>query len=191
MRAPVAATGWPRLQPLPFTLTISCGKPRIRLDATAIDANASLISTSSTSLGVEAGAGQRLRHCERRAEAGVGRRHPGRRPRPHGRERLEAVGGSRSRRRRGPSRTTASLMPDELPAVIENPGISGCSTGSAASFSSVVSRRGCSSTSKTRVSPFPDRDLDGEDLVAEPAFVGRRDRAHVRVVRPLVLLLAA
>ena len=46
MRAPVAATGWPRLQPLPFTFTISCGKPRMRLDATAIDANASLISTS-------------------------------------------------------------------------------------------------------------------------------------------------
>jgi hypothetical protein len=46
-------------------------------------------------------------------------------------------------------------MPDALPAVIENPGISGCSTGSAASLSSVVSRRGCSSTSNTRVSPFP------------------------------------
>ena len=44
-------------------------------------------------------------------------------------------------------------MPDELPAVIVPPGRS--ATGRAASFSGVVSRRGCSSTAKVAVSPRP------------------------------------
>ncbi len=46
MRAPDAPTGWPMPTAPPFTLTISCGKPSSRLHPTAIDANASLISTS-------------------------------------------------------------------------------------------------------------------------------------------------
>jgi hypothetical protein len=49
MRAPVQATGWPRLQPLPLTLVISCGIPSTRVDATHIDAKASLISKSAIS----------------------------------------------------------------------------------------------------------------------------------------------
>ena len=46
-----------------------------------------------------------------------------------------------------------SLSPAELPAVMEKPSISGWSGGSAAIFSSVLDRRGCSSTAQTRVSP--------------------------------------
>src|SRR5215218_10728340 len=37
----------------------------------------------------------------------------------------------------------------------------------------------------------PDRYFHGEDLVTEPSLVRGGDRAHVRVVRPVVLLLAA
>ena len=37
------------LQPLPLTFVISCGMPRMRVLATHIDANASLISNRSTS----------------------------------------------------------------------------------------------------------------------------------------------
>ena len=44
------------------------------------------------------------------------------------------------------SAAAASLVPLLLPAVMENPSISGCSTFSDASFSRLVSRRGCSST---------------------------------------------
>ena len=40
-----------------------------------------------------------------------------------------------------------SLIPDELPAVTVASGSSGCSTGSDASFSNVVSALGCSSAS--------------------------------------------
>ncbi len=42
----------------------------------------------------------------------------------------------------------ASLVPLLFPAVMENPSISGCSTFSDASFSMLVSRRGCSSTTE-------------------------------------------
>ena len=93
MRAPVAATGWPRLQPLPFTLTISWSKPRIRLRRDRHRRERLVDLHELDVLVVEPGAGQRLRHRERRAEAGVGRRHPRRRPRPHDRERLESVSG--------------------------------------------------------------------------------------------------
>ena len=44
------------------------------------------------------------------------------------------------------STAAPSLAPQALPAVMEKPSISGCSGLSAASFSMVVSRRGCSST---------------------------------------------
>ncbi len=44
-------------------------------------------------------------------------------------------------------------MPLALPAVIEKPSISGCSTLRAASFSAVESRRGCSSTLKSTTEP--------------------------------------
>ncbi|AMD55400.1 hypothetical protein ATO49_20135 [Mycolicibacterium fortuitum subsp. fortuitum DSM 46621 = ATCC 6841 = JCM 6387] len=47
------------------------------------------------------------------------------------------------------STAAASFAPHALPAVMENPSISGCSGLSAASFSSVVSRRGCSSVSNS------------------------------------------
>ncbi len=40
------------LQPLPLTFVISCGIPRMRVLATHIEANASLISNRSTSLTV-------------------------------------------------------------------------------------------------------------------------------------------
>ena len=46
-----------------------------------------------------------------------------------------------------------SLSPDELPAVMLKPSISGCSGVSAASFSIVLPRRGCSSVAKVTVSP--------------------------------------
>src|SRR6476659_6518969 len=123
MRAPVAATGWPRLQPLPFTFTMSWEKPRIRLDATAIDANASLISTSATS-SVSSPA---------RASA-FGTATVGPRPVSAGatpadaHDRTVASGSSPLAAAYPSSHRTiahdASLMPDELPAVTENPGIS-------------------------------------------------------------------
>ena len=46
-----------------------------------------------------------------------------------------------------------SLAPAALPAVMLNPSISGCSGFSEASFSRLVSRRGCSSTAKVIVVP--------------------------------------
>lgn len=52
MRAPVMAMGWPRLHPLPCTLTSSSSMPRILQAATGTDANASLISQRSTSSGL-------------------------------------------------------------------------------------------------------------------------------------------
>ena len=49
MRAPVAATGCPRLHPLLLTFTMSSSMPRIREQATGTDAKASLISNNLTS----------------------------------------------------------------------------------------------------------------------------------------------
>ena len=49
IRAPEAAIGWPSPMAPPFTLTMSCGNPSLRDEATAIVAKASLISTRSTS----------------------------------------------------------------------------------------------------------------------------------------------
>ena len=47
--APVAPIGWPWAIELPSTLTMSSGNPRSRITASAIAANASLISKRSTS----------------------------------------------------------------------------------------------------------------------------------------------
>jgi hypothetical protein len=52
-------------------------------------------------------------------------------------------------------------MPEEFPAVMENPEISGCSTLSPASRSMEVLRRGCSSVSKTISAPAAVRTLSG------------------------------
>ena len=60
-------------------------------DATAIDANASLISTRSTSETAMPARSSAFGIASVGAEAGVGRRHPHRRPRPDDRERLEPV----------------------------------------------------------------------------------------------------
>ena len=49
MRAPVAAIGWPRLQPLPLTFTIVGSMPSVRTAATGTEQNASLISKRSMS----------------------------------------------------------------------------------------------------------------------------------------------
>ena len=145
--------------------------------ATHIDANASLISKRSTSSIASPARVKRLRDRDRRARGRCRRGRRRRRPRAHDRERLEAV------RLRGRSATTSaaapSLSPDELPAVIVKPSISGCSGLSAASFSIVVSRRGCSSTVETsrpsRASPRSGR---------SPPRSGPRRSPRPRAVRP-------
>ena len=49
MRAPEAPTGCPMPTAPPLTLTMSCGNPSLREQATDMEAKASLISTRSTS----------------------------------------------------------------------------------------------------------------------------------------------
>ena len=115
---------------------------------------------------------------------------PDRRPGPDGGQRLEAV-----RPRPGPRSATTSaaapsLAPQALPAVMLKPSISGCSGLSAASFSMLVSRRGCSSTAKVRRVPSRPLDLEREDLVGEAAVVDGGDGPLVRAQRPRVHLLA-
>ena len=71
----------------------------------------------------------------------------------------------------------ASLMPEELPAVMENPSISGCSTFSPASRSMEVFRRGCSSVSKTISVPVAVRTLSGTiSAVNRPASIAATAR---------------
>ena len=58
-RAPEAPTGWPSATAPPLTLTRSGSTPRSRVDCSATDANASLISITSMSAAVEPGALER------------------------------------------------------------------------------------------------------------------------------------
>ena len=129
----------------------SSSMPSIRIEFSATEANASLISQRSMSLGLQAGlrrapSRRRWRASSRgrrsRWRSGRGRRSrraaPCRWPRP-------------TRRRRARSRRAPSLTPGELPAVCE-PSLP-TRPGSLASDSSVESRRGASSTSTT-VSPL-------------------------------------
>ena len=112
----------------------------------------------------QAGAVERLRD----------RLRPGPRPVSAGSTPTDAhdrIGGQRGQPERGRSAITiaaaASLAPHALPAVMRKPSISGCSGFSEASFSMVVSRRGCSSTANECRAGVLDRD----DLVLEAALV--------------------
>ena len=160
IRPPVAATGWPRLQPLPLTLTVSGSRPSIRVLATATEANASLISNSFTSdsempardsaFGIASVGASPVRTGSTPTDA---------QPltTPSGVSPCAAATSAEVRT----TADAASLMPEELPAVMENPGISGCSTLSPASRSMEVLRRGCSSVSKTISAPAAVRTLSG------------------------------
>src|SRR5690606_22833199 len=148
IRAPVAAIGWPRLHPLPLMLTRSSSRPSSRTAAIGTEAKASLISNSSTSPTV------------RPAFSGAwGTAFTGAKPVRTGSTPTEAHDLITARTGRPCSSAysaevtttaaAASLRPEELPAVMLNPGISGWSGLRAASFSAVVPRRGCSSVSNT------------------------------------------
>jgi hypothetical protein len=112
--------------------------------ATHIAANASLISKRSTS---DTARPARL--------SALGIASTGARPVKAGstptdaHDRTVASAGRPSRSLAMVSAAAPSLAPQALPAVIEKPSISGCSGLSPASFSRLVSRRGCSSVSKT------------------------------------------
>ena len=162
----------------------------MRVDATHIDANASLISNEVDVLDLEPGALERLRDRVRRAEAGVGRRST-----PTEAHDLTIASGlrpcsSRSRSRRGPSRRAPSLSPDELPAVMLKPSISGCSGFSDASFSIVVVAARVLVDLEDLGLAVAALHLEREDLLLEAALVDRLDRAPVRLERPEVHLLA-
>ena len=103
---------------------------------------------------LEAGTPQRLRDRDRGAETGVGRRHARRRPGAHDGQRLEpvrlrVVGVGEH------ERAAAVVEARRVPRGDREAGDLRVQRRSAASFSTVVSRRGCSSTSKMRTSPFP------------------------------------
>ena len=119
----------------------------------------------------QAGLGQHLAHCRRRAKAHDARRHTGRR---HGRQRGPAASG----RWLGPAALASnraqapSLTPEALPAVTDSSGP--LTPLSLASISSVVSGRGCSSVSTTTGSPFFARNPHRDQLVGKtPRGVGR------------------
>ena len=143
--APVAATGCPSEQPLPLTLTRS-GSRSEQLDGGHAHRGECLVDLEQVDVRYrKVGAGKRFRDRLDRGQSGGRGVDADRRPRPHGRQ-----------RRAGPSRSLAmvstaapSLAPQALPAVIEKPSISGCSGLSAANFSMLVSRRGCSSTANS------------------------------------------
>ena len=67
MRAPLAPIGWPSAIAPPLTLTLSSSTPSIRIEFSATDANASLISNRSMSSTVEAGLVERELRRVRRA----------------------------------------------------------------------------------------------------------------------------
>ena len=97
-----------------------------------------------------------------------------------------------SRARSASTSSTAdapSLMPELFPAVTEPP--SRLNAGfSLARASAEVSARGCSSRLDGRGLALPTGDLDGDDLVVEPAGLDRGDRALLALERERVLALA-
>lgn len=160
MRAPVVAIGWPRLQPLPNGLTRSGSSPSSWVVATATAAKASLTSNTSTSATSSPARSRALRIAR------IGARPVSTGSTPTlAQERIVARGvrPCSAASAASATRTAAapSFTPLELPAVMEKPSISGWSAFRAASLAMLVSRRGCSSTSKTEADPSRPTTLTG------------------------------
>ena len=192
MRAPVAATGGRDCSRCRSRSRSRAARPRMRVDATAIDANASLISTRSTSSTVTPARSSAFGIASVGPRPVSRRRHSDRRPRPHDRQRLEPV-------RLGvvASATTiappASLSPDEFPAVIAEPvdlrmqrRQRGELLQRRVTARVLVDRR----TSRLALAPRPAPRSAKISSRSRPSSIGG-DRRAVRVVRPVVLLLAA
>ena len=171
-------SGWPIAIAPPFTLTLAGSRPSSRITASDCDAKASFSSTRSTSPTSTPTRSSSLR------TAGTG-------PMPITRGSTPATalptnvpsGSTPSSRAFSSDATTSaaapSLSPDELPAVTVPPGRN--AGFSVASFSALVSGRGCSS----RATPS-----DRDELVVEPARLRSRRPATLRLERELVLILA-
>ena len=183
MRAPEAPIGCPSATAPPLTLTRSSSMPSMRIELSVTDANASLISHRSMSPGLQAGLLERLLGGARGRGGEVGEVVGALRVGDDLRERLLAVGRRPTPRRTSTSAPAPSLTPGELPAVCE-PSLP-TRPGSAASFSSEVSRRGPSSISTT-VSPLRPLTVTDDDLLGQAALVGRLQRELVRAQRPAV-----
>ena len=152
MRVPVVAIGWPSEQPLPSGFTISSSRPSLRTAAIGTDANASLISNRSTSpMPMPA-----LSSALGIAMVGASPVSSGSTP-TEAQDRITAIGSMPSRSAKAAlviaTAADASFTPEELPAVMLNPSISGCMGLRAASLSMSVPRRGCSSTENVNFSP--------------------------------------
>ena len=184
MRAPEAPIGWPRATAPPLTLTLSSSMPSIRIelqrhrgeglvdlpqvDVARLTGRPCRAPSRPRCAGVRGQVGEVVGRL--RVGDDLGQRPPCRWPRP-------------TRRWTSTSAPPPSLTPGELPAVCE-PSLP-TRPGSLASVSSVVSRRGPSSTSTT-VSPLRPLTVTGDDLLGQAALVGRGHRALVRAQRPAV-----
>jgi hypothetical protein len=139
IRAPVSATGCPSEQPLPFTLS---GVQVEHLDGGRAHRREGLVDVEQVHVRDRNPSARRRFRCGiDRRQTGDGRMDADGRP-----DRTVASAGRPSVSLAMVSTAAASLAPQALPAVIEKPSITGCSVLSAASFSMLVSRRGCSST---------------------------------------------
>ena len=92
MRAPVAAIGCPRLQPLPLTLQISWSMPSARVVATGTEQKASLISKRSMSPWSTPARASAFGIASIGANPGAPGSDSHRGPGPNRSERLDAVG---------------------------------------------------------------------------------------------------
>ena len=138
MRAPVAAIGWPRLPPLPLTFTIDWSMPSLRVDRDRHRAER-LVDLPQVDVARSTGrrASSAFAIAVVGAEAGLDRVDADVGPADAPRQRREAVRRRRSRSLVTTTAAAASLSPAALPAVTVAPSISGWSSLSSASDSTV------------------------------------------------------